>query len=517
MMKRMVALAGLGTLTVFGGVYNVKLDTSADRVRSPLKVDLERIGTIRPRGVAEIRGSNWRLGCEILDRDYMNFDEYREHVAPLGIKLVRLQGGWAKCEKEKGKYDFAWLDHIVDYLKSQGVEAAIETSYGNPIYAGGGSVDLAAGFPTSEEGLAGWDAWVDAITRHFKGRVRTWLMWNEPDIRPKDGSAMKTPEQIAAFNVRTAKIVIRNIPDAKIAGLSLAHCKSAAFEECLKAMGEDAKLFDTFIYHGYAPAPESSYAEVEKHKEVLAKYAPNARMWQGENGCPSEMRPRFALAHIAWSEYSQAKWDMRRMLGDLGHDVFSSVYTICDFLHAGAKGGQQNGMNNKGLIRANEERRVIAIKRAYYAVQNVASVFDDTVVRVRDASFEKGFGTEDRSISTYQYAKDGMPLFVFWTHGRDFLKIGGESGVLGEGRWRIPFERPGDSFETRPGVFKYTGGAPLGEPVWVDLFTGRVYAFPKKDQLVAGDSVRFVNVPVYDSPCVLTERSALDDRAVWLK
>ena len=27
---------------------------------------------------------------------------------------------------------------------------------------------------------------------------------------------------------------------------------------------------------------------------------------------------------------SQAKWDMRRMLGDLGHDVESSVFTICD-------------------------------------------------------------------------------------------------------------------------------------------------------------------------------------------
>ena len=492
------------------GVYNVKLDTSPDRVKTPLRVDMERVGTIRPRGVGEIRSANWRLGCEILDRDYMNFDEYKEHVAPLGIKMVRLQGGWAKCEKEKGRYDFAWLDHIVDYLKAQGVEAAIETSYGNPIYEGGGSVDLAAGFPTSEEALAAWDAWVDALTRHFQGRVRTWLMWNEPDIRPRDGSSPKTPEQIAAFNVRTARIVKRNIPDAKIAGLSLAQCKSEYFEKCLNAMGEDVKLFDTFVYHGYMPAPESSYAEVEKHKAVLVKYNPDARMWQGENGCPSEMRPKFALARIAWSEYSQAKWDMRRMLGDLGHDVWSSVYTICDFLHAGAKGGMDNGMNNKGLIRANEERKVIAIKRAYYAVQNVVSVFDDTLARVKDSSFAQGFGTEDSSVTTYHYVKDGrLPLFVFWAHGRDWVRTGGEDGVLGEGKWRLPYERPGDSFETRPVVFKYTGGAPLVDPVWVDLLTGRVYAFPKERQLVARESIRFVDVPVYDSPCLLTERAAL--------
>ena len=503
MKTEMTMMVALAAASAFAGVHNVKLDTSADRVESPLRVNMTRIGTIRPRGVNEIHGQNWRLGCEILDRDYMNFDEYKEHVAPLGIKLVRLQGGWAKCEKEKGKYDFAWLDHIVDYLKAQGVEAAIETSYGNPIYKGGGTIDLAAGFPTSEEGLAGWDAWVDALTRHFKGRVSNWLMWNEPDIKPHDGSAMKTPEQIAAFNVRTAKIVKESIPDARIAGLSLASCKSELLEQCLAAMGADVKLFDWIIYHGYAAAPEQSYAEVEKQKAVLAKYNPAARMWQGENGCPSEMATRFALSGVPWSEYSQAKWDMRRMLGDLGHDVESSVFTICDFNHTGRE------INLKGLLRADENRDVIAVKRAYYAVQNVVSVFDDTVVRVKDSCYEKGFGSKDPTLVTYAYEKDGAkPIFVFWRAGEvernrktaDLLPDG-----LGFG---VKWQRPGDSFATAPTVFRYTG-APLKEPVWVDLLTGRVYAFPPAKQVCTAGVVRFLDVPVYDSPCLLAEKSAL--------
>ena len=49
-------------------------------------------------------------------------------------------------------------------------------------------------------------------------------------------------------------------------------------------------------------------------------------------------------------------------------------------------------------------------------------------------------------------------------------------------------------------------GAPLEGPVWVDLLTGRVYAFPKQDMLIHSGGVTFVNVPVYDSPCLLTER-----------
>ena len=480
-------------LAAEAGVYGVKLDASADRVESPLVVNMKRIGTLRPRSAGEIAASNWTLGCEVLDRDFANFEEYKEFITPLGIKTIRLQGGWAKCEKEKGNYDFAWLDKIVDYARSQGLNILLETDYGNTIYEGGGGWDLAGGFPTSDEALAAWDAWVDALTRHFKGRVRDWAMWNEPDI----GKPAKTPEAIAAFNVRTARIVKRNIPDARIAGLSLARNSPEFLDDCLSRMGEDVKLFDWIIYHGYAEAPESSYANVEAQKKVLAKYSSTTKMRQGENGCPSEMATRFALSRVPWSEYSQAKWDLRRMLGDLGHDVESSVFTICDFNHTGRE------INLKGLLRANENKEVIAVKRAYYAVQNVAGLFDSSLERVKDSAF----GTKDETIATYEYRKaDGRRVFVFWTHSDEVVRTKKVKGVLGEGEFAVKYLRPGDSFATRPAMFKYREAA-LKDPVWVDLLTGRVYEFPKKDMLIHSCGVTFVNVPVYDSPCLLTERS----------
>ena len=498
MKKSMFALA-LAAISVQAGIYNVKLDTSDDRVESPLSVKMKRVGTIKPRSASDIHGSNWTLGCEVLDRDFANFEEYKEHLRPLGIKTIRLQGGWAKCEKEKGKYDFTWLDKIVDYARSQGLNVLLETGYGNPIYEGGGGFDLAGGFPTSEGGLEAWDAWVDAITRHFKGRVRDWAMWTEPDISPKDGSAQKTPQQIGAFNVRTMRIVKRNIPDARIAGLSLGRNNPKFLDECLKHMGEDVKLLDWVIYHGYAAAPESSYKSVEEQKKVLEKYNPAAKLRQGENGCPSEMATRFALSRIPWSEYSQAKWDMRRMLGDLGHDVESSVFTICDFNHTGRE------INLKGLLRANEAKEVVAVKRAFYSVQNVVSVFDDSLTRVK----EPAFVTKDETLSVYEYRKnDRRPVFVFWTHADEVAKKDKEKGVLGEGVFAAQYKRPGDSFVTRPAMFRYSG-EPLADPVWVDMMTGHVYEFPKKDQLVHSGGVIFINVPVYDSPCLLTERSVV--------
>ena len=345
------ALALTAAFAAAGGVNGVRLDTSPDRVESPLVVNMKRLGTLRPRPAGEIHGSNWTLGCETLDRGFANFGEYREFLAPLGIKTIRLQAGWAKCEREQGKYDFAWLDGIVDYALANGIAPMLETDYGNPIYPGGGGWDLGAGFPTGDEALAAWDAWVDAMAKHFKGRVRDWAMWNEPDI----GDKRKTPEIIAAFNVRTAKTIRRLIPDARIAGLSLAYSNPEYLEKCLKAMGEDVKLFDWIIYHGYAPAPEESYGNVEKQKAILAKFNPSAKMRQGENGCISEWNDCFAISLYPWSENSQAKWDMRRMLGDLGHGCGSSVYSICDLQYAPPY-APYTYLNRKGILRANVER-----------------------------------------------------------------------------------------------------------------------------------------------------------------
>ena len=499
------------------------LSTSHDRVFTTLNPGLPRIGTLRQRPVAEVGDSNWTLGCETLDRDFADYDQYRDYLAPLGLKKIRLQAGWAKCERERGRYDFAWLDHIVDDALSRGLSPILETGYGNPIYPGGGGFDLGAGFPTSDVGLAAWDAWVEATTRHFAGRVSEWFMWNEPDIAPSDGSAPKTPGQIAAFNVRTARIVKKAIPEARIAGLSLARNRPEFLEECIRALGPDVSLFDWFIYHGYQEAPEASYENVEAQKAVVTRLAPHARLRQGENGAPSEMTQAFALKRKAWSEVSQAKWNLRRMLGDLGHGVESSIFTICDFNHIGKE------INRKGLLRADEDHRVIGVKRAYYAVQNLAAVFGGLTLP-REAQDKApllqptSLRSVDLSLSAYAFCRDGRAapgqsaasgqILAFWSHGRDFVgpELAGNARGLhapAPDERIMPLLRPGDSFETRPAVFEDYSGVPLRDPVWVDLLSGRVYAFPAERVVPCRGCVRYLDVPVYDSPCLLAERDAI--------
>ncbi|MDD2462204.1 MAG: beta-galactosidase [Kiritimatiellia bacterium] len=468
----MVLAAGIAGFAAGGPA----IDTSADRAKTLLDPGLKRIGTIRPRGADQIAASNWTLGCETLDRDFAIWDEYKAYIVPLGIKTIRLQAGWAKTEKAKGVYDFTWLDAIIDDARGMGLNILLETGYGNPVYPGGGGFDLAGGFPTSEEGRAAWDRWVEAMATRYAGKVRDWAMWNEPDINKQH-----KPVDIAAFNIRTAEIIKRIIPDARIAGLSLASSNPKLLDQCLGALAEKGKvdLFHWFIYHGYEFNPDVSYPKVEALKATLAKYSKTARMRQGENGCPSETATRFALSNHPWTEYSQAKWDLRRMLGDLGHDVESAVFTICDFNHKGRE------INRKGLLHATADRRVDGIKLAYYAVQNTAAVFDNTLARVTVPAVSVMADTSSACFA-YRHVKSGLPLVVLWDN----------SGT------------PDDAFVTRPAQVTVKDLA-FQEPVWVDLITGRVYELPADRMVKAGAFTLFKDVPFYDAPVLIAEKALI--------
>ena len=450
------------------------IDTSADRAKTDLNPGLKQIGVLKPRGAAEIQGSNWTLGCETLDRDFAIYDEYKAYIEPLGIKTIRLQGGWAKTEKVKGTYDFTWLDTLINDARGRGLNIILETDYGNPIYEGGGGFDLAGGFPTSEEGLTAWDRWVEAMANRYKDKVRDWAMWNEPDINKKH-----KPADIAAFNIRTAEIVKRVIPGSRIAGLSLASSSPKLFDQCLQALAEKGKvdLFHWFIYHGYEFNPGKSYQNVEELKATLAKYSTKAKMRQGENGCPSETATKFALSNHPWTEFSQAKWDLRRMLGDLGHDVESAVFTICDFNHVGRE------INRKGLLHATADKKVDGIKLAYYAVQNAVAVFDDTLERIKEPSAAVMY---DKTTACFAYRNK--------TAGQNLIALWDDSGT------------PDDAFVTRPAQVTVKGLA-FKEPVWVDLVSGRIYELPSDRVVQAGGFTIFRDVPLYDSPVLIAEKA----------
>jgi hypothetical protein len=288
------------------------IDTSPDRVKTPLKVDMKRVGTIQPRSTSEIESSRLTVGCETIDRDHVAWDNYREYLPPLGVKKIRLQAGWAKCERVPGVYNWEWLDEIIDFAVANNIEPWLQTSYGNPAYPGGGGVNLLHSLMTSEEAYQAWDRWVEAMVTRYKDRVKEWEIWNEPDLNGHIDAV-----SAAKLNIRTAEIIKRIQPEAKIAGLAFASNSDKIYLGNFLDVIADAgqlDLFDWITYHSYTMRPEDAYTEnrVLGLRSVIEKYSKNILLRQGENGAPSTYIPSFALSEYYWTEYTQAKYNMRR-------------------------------------------------------------------------------------------------------------------------------------------------------------------------------------------------------------
>jgi hypothetical protein len=468
---------------------------------SNLPAGYRLLGKVKPRSTKEIKSSNWILGCETLDRDMTDYDQYKEYLAPLGAKRIRLQAGWAKTEKAKGVYDWAWLDHIIDDAVSRGIEPWLETSYGNPIYPGGGGTNLSAGIPTSEEALAAWDRWVAAMAERYRGKVREWEVWNEPNF---GDNTINSPEAVADLNVRTAAIIKRIQPEAKISGMSMGHIDLKWADTFFRRIHEKKAmhLFDNMAYHDYVYNPDSNYGRVLDLRRVLDKYAPQVKLRQGENGAPSMGGPgRGALGNYDWSETKQAKWITRRMLGDLGHDIESSILGIIDMNYN--QDAPIKRLNVKGLIHSDSSRRAIKPKIAYYAMQHVTALFDDSLRRIREvhlthnsnapvASGEVKFnpGT-DRGLSVYGYEKSGTgkQVFTVW---------------MNEG---LPVE----SNQTMDLRFTFIG-ANLKKPVYVDILSGAVYEIPATLIKREGSKLTIEKLPVYDAPILVADQSVVSLR-----
>ncbi len=459
------------------------LDTSETRVQTTLDPGLKRIGTITPRSVGQIAGQNWSLGCETLDRAFANYDSYKEYLVPLGIKRIRLQGGWATCEREPGKYDWRWLDSIIDDARSRGLEIFLQTNYGNPVYPGGGNRGLGGGFPTSAEAWAAWDKWVEAMAMRYKGRVGDWEMWNEPD-----GNKNHTPEMVADLDIRTADIIKRVIPDARIAGGILSSPNVKFAEGWLKRVTEQKKqgLFTWFIYHGYTRNPDvGHYENVEKLKALFKQYAPEIKLWQGEAGTQSEYCLGGALCKYPWTELTQAKWMTRRMLGDLGHDVGSLVFSIADLDYNRWDGYQLGDMDRYGLVKTDKQYRLLKVKMSYYAVQNVVAVFDNTLERLADEACTAQCA-KATACYAYQHKPTGNSILVFWD----------KSAV------------PSNGNDTVSATLTLAKGK-FTDPVWVDTITGGIFELPKDKMTVEGEKVIFKDIPVYDAPAFITDKSLL--------
>lgn len=469
--RRLLALLALGT-----GAF-------AQQLTPTVGLDLPVLGKVQPRHAREIASSPWSIGGETLDRDFTVYEHYKRYLGPLGAKGIRLQAGWAKCEPQPGVYSWAWLDAIVDDAVAQGVRPWLEFNYGNPVYPGGGDTGLGGGFPSSPGALAAWDRWVRALVTRYRDRVHEWEVWNEPDLNNRGTAPV---DAYIDLYLRTARIVRELQPASRLWALALAHDADYAdkFIAGMKARGA-LDLVDAVTYHGYPRNPDDT-GLADRLRAIIAKHGARFPIRQGETGAPSRYQENFALSKIAWTETTQAKWNLRRLLAHRAKDIPMNLFTLSDmhYTQESNQGGADGvlRMNYKGLLATNPDRTIAHVKPAYSAAQTVFSLFDDTVQRIPEFPFTTG-ATRKLAVSAYRSTTkaDGLLVAVWFSDAQ-----------------------PVDDNTVTPTDLTLPAAA-FADPVLVDVRTGTAYALPAS----ARAGATFRALPLYDSPVLLAERRTL--------
>ena len=459
--------------------------TASTNYTLPTQPAWKEVGQLKTRDAREIKASTWSIGCEVLDRDFCDYHAYKSYLGPLGAKRARFQGGWAKCEKVKGQYDFVWLDAILPDAVSRGVQPWVEFSYGNPIYGEeGGQPKLGGKFPYGSA-LPAWEAWVRGMVNRYKGSVKEWEIWNEPDIDTERNG--NKGDAFADFYIRTAEIVRQIDPQARLLALGLAQISRTdfivPFMERLKEKGK-LKLIDVLTYHGYAHNPDDSYPQIEKFRALVHSYNPKIILMQGENGAPSEQTTgQFALNDKPWSELTQTKWNLRRMLGDHGRSIETNLFTMSDMAYK--SGDFRQGINRKGMvkIRSMDDMSIERPKLVYFVVQRVFSLFDDQLETL--VNTKPTVDQETVNAFAYRHKANGGSLVTLWSKEA----------------------RPAEAYTPKPTTLTIEGR--FRQPVFVDLITGKAYEIPQKQWAKKGQTHTFTGLPVPDYPVLVADKGAL--------
>ena len=433
---------------------------------------MKELGRLAVRGAKDIKSSKWSVGCETMDRDYADWNAYKAWLEPLGAKHGRLFSGWAKTEQEKGKYDFTWLDPQVREMAAMGVKPWICLSYGNPVYGSDFRLGMRVKQVTDNpEAFEAWLKYCTACVERYKDVVDEWEIWNEP--------FNQGPEYAEMF-YRTAKAIRAVQPTAKCFCTAITWnvrdpMKSDYAQVLEKLKRENAlDLGSYFIYHPYDQIPEKSYGWYEPLRKFVKSYSGAFDIMQGEVGCPSQLEFAHALHSVEWTEYSQAKWDLRRAIGDAARSIPSSVFTMIDLQYTFM-------LQSFGLIRSNTLKEFVYRRPSYYAMQNVYSIFDDDMLPQKHLTVK----IAGRDVACNLFSRLGQRWRFYWFCG----------------------ERPSSDLSFTPVDLDIP--EKLECPVWIDMITGRVFEIPAEKVTHRNGKTALTDIPIWDSPVAITERKTV--------
>lgn len=199
-----------------------------------------------------------------------------------GVSIVRMDFLWQDLETKPNEWNYQKYDQIVEILSKNNIEILGVMGY---------CADWAS--PRSKWNVLGDDYskflnYVQKVTNHYKGKVKYWEVWNEPDsyIYWEDQDGLKSYCDLLGQVYKTIK---KECPDCSVLNGGLAN----GLASVNKIYDNGAKnYFDIFNIHVFNTPKDTNaikktiaYVNIV-HKIMQRNGDKDKKIWITEIGCP---------------------------------------------------------------------------------------------------------------------------------------------------------------------------------------------------------------------------------------
>lgn len=464
---------------------------------------------VPPKRTAQIQ-DGFGINTDLPREPYLPWERWWwTRMFDAGVKWVRIgqyenssdPTSWDWVERKRGVLAIPpGLDDYVDSLVDNGARVQVQLQYGNPMYTAPAgklpdAITPAPGSfhnddrslysifypPKTPEQIAAFLRYVRFMVGHFKGRIRYWALWNEPDIGYFNGTAEDYGRILKAF----VPAVHEADPEAKVIYGGQEKPHSDWTKRALDACGGCARGIDVFAYHTYPNYGFNTEPELIDRGVYDADTTANWREFvRGYPGVRQDVEfwdDEFnsIAAWVGSDDSVQSKYVVRGML----YNWAAGVKTFVWILAPGTDGNEYDDFGMLHGLRYLPDD--FAPRPVFGALQNVNALFSDTRP-------DPSIGIESDAV--------GRSTAPFFAHG--FRSRSGKAIVA---FWFGAHSLPGNVFPDLRGELALRDSG-IERPVLIDVVSGEITPLEWK----AGAPGTLASVPLRDSVLAVADESFFD-------
>ncbi|MCC6445870.1 MAG: beta-galactosidase [Armatimonadetes bacterium] len=317
------------------------------------------IGAARAQAPKADPGSPFGMGIYFGNR-YSNEEMERagRMAQEAGIKWSREEFSWSNIQPEKGKWVWDRYDQALETAARYGISLFGLLDYSSA-WASTAPPEAKSRWNHMPD-LAAWSEYVFKIVSRYKGKIKHWEIWNEPNIsvfwQPAPNVEDYTKLLKAGYEA-----VKRADPAAKVIGVCTAGSDLGFIESVFKAGGfRYMDILSTHPYR-YPASPEASgfTGELRRTRDLLERYGGTKPIWLTEIGWPAHRGDNGV------SEEEQAQMITRAYLQAIASGAVDKIFWY-DYRDDGDDRAYNE--HNFGIL-----RRDFSPKPAYIAYKTMAN------------------------------------------------------------------------------------------------------------------------------------------------